>query len=167
MSWDGTGRRPIRNKKDENNYLRKLTVGLMKLREDALVEQVDVEPTLKEAILEGRSITEFRGKRRKERNIVNLMRDADAEDIDALYNLVDNQDEAEEQLEELVGQIFQDLVSGSNEALQEFLEDNPELNMQQTRQLIRNAKKALNTSKTAPKDKLTALIRTTIFGAEE
>lgn len=167
MSWDGTGRRPVRDKKDENNYLRKLTVGLMKLREDALVEQVDIEPTLKEAILEGRSITEFRGKRRKERNIVNLMRDADAEDIDALYDLVDNQDEAEGQLEELVEQTFQDLVSGSNEALQEFLEDNPELNMQQTRQFVRNARKALNTSKTAPRDKLTALIRRTIFGEEE
>jgi len=167
VSWDGTGRRPIRDKKDENNYLRKLTVGLMKLREDALIEQVDIEPTLKEAIMEGRSITEFRGKRRKERNILNMMRSADAEDIDALYDLVDNQDEAEEQLGELVEQTFQDLVSGSNEALQEFLEDNPELNMQQTRQLIRNAKKSLNTAKTAPRDKLTALIRTTIFGEEE
>lgn len=167
MSWDGTGRRPIRDKKGENDYLRKLTVGLMKLREDALVEQLDIEPTLKDAILEGRSITEFRGKRRKERNIVNLMRDADAEDIDALYDLVDNQDEAEEQLEDLVEQIFQDLVSGSNEALQEFLEDNPELNMQQTRQLVRNAKKALNTAKTAPKDKLMTVIRSTIFGEEE
>ena len=167
MSWDGTGRRPIRDKKGENNYLRKLTVGLMKLREDALVEQVDIEPTLKEAILEGRSITEFRGKRRKERNIVNLMRDADAEDIDALYDLVDNQDEAEEQLEEVVEQIFQDLVSGSSEALQEFLEDNPELNIQQTRQLVRNARKTLNTAKTAPRDKLLALIRATIFGEEE
>ena len=167
MSWDGTGRRPIRDKKGENNYLRKLTVGLMKLREDALVEQVDIEPTLKEAILEGRSITEFRGKRRKERNIVNLMRDADAEDIDALYDLVNNQDEAEEQLEEVVEQIFQDLVSGSSEALQEFLEDNPELNIQQTRQLVRNARKTLNTAKTAPRDKLLALIRATIFGEEE
>ena len=167
MGWDGTGRRPIRDKKGENDYLRKLTVGLMKLREDALVEQVDIEPTLKEAILEGRSITEFRGKRRKERNIVNLMRDADAEDIDALYDLVDNQDEAEENLEELVEQIFLDLVSGSNEALQEFLEDNPDLNMQQTRQLVRNAKKAINTSKTAPREKLILLIRGTIFGVEE
>lgn len=167
MSWDGTGRRPIRDKKGENDYLRKLTVGLMKLREDALVEQLDIEPTLKDAILEGRSITEFRGKRRKERNIVNLMRDADAEDIDALYDLVDNQDEAVEQLEELVEETFQDLVSGSNEALQEFLEDNPELNMQQTRQLVRNARKALNTAKTAPKDKLMVVIRSTIFGEEE
>lgn len=167
MSWDGTGRRPIRDKKGENDYLRKLTVGLMKLREDALVEQLDIEPTLKEAILEGRSITEFRGKRRKERNIVNLMREADAEDIDALYDLVDNQDEAEEQLEELVEQLFQDLVSGSNEALQEFLEDNPELNQQQTRQLVRNAKKTLHTAKTASRDKLLALIRGTIFGEEE
>ena len=95
------------------------------------------------------------------------MRSADAEDIDALYDLVDNEEEAEEQLEDLVEQTFQDLVSGSNEALQEFLEDNPELSMQQTRQLIRNAKKALNTAKTAPRDKLTALIRTTIFGEEE
>ena len=167
MSWDGTGRRPIRNKKDENIFLRKLTVGLMKLREDALVEQLDLEPTLKDAILEGRSITEFRGKRRKERNIVNLMRDADAEDIDALSDLVNNQDEAEEQLAGLIEQTFQSLVSGSNEALQDFLEDNPSLNIQTTRQLIRNAKKALNTSKTAPREKLIALIRLTIFGEEE
>ena len=166
MSWNGTGRRPIRDKKGENDYLRKLTVGLMKLREDALVEHIDIEPTLKEAILEGRSITEFRGKRRKERNILNLLREADAEDIDALFSLVDNQDDAEEQLDELVDQIFQDLVTGSNEALQEFLEDNPTLNIQQTRQLVRNAKKSLHTSKTAPRDKLVAVIRETIFGEE-
>jgi ribosomal 50S subunit-associated protein YjgA (DUF615 family) len=95
------------------------------------------------------------------------MRDADAEDLNLLFDLIENQDEAEGQLEELIEQTFQDLVSGSNEALQEFLEDNPELNMQQTRQLIRNAKKALNTPKTAPKDKLIALIRETIFGETE
>ena len=47
---------------------------------------------------------------------MNLMREADAEDIDALHDRVDNQDEAEDQLDELVEQLFQDLVSGSNEA---------------------------------------------------
>ncbi len=167
MSWDGTGRRPIRDKKSENQYLRKLTVGLMKLREDALVEVLDIEPTLKDAILEGRSITEFRGKRRKERNIVNLMRDADAEDLSLLMEVVENQDEAEDALETLMETVFQDLTSGNSEAVQEFLEDNPELNPQRVRQLVRNARKALNTSKTAPKDKLMAVIYTSIFGAEE
>ncbi len=167
MGWDGMGRRPIRDKKDENRQLRQLTVGLMKLREDAVVEQLDIEPTLKEAILEGRSITEFRGKRRKERNIVNLMRDADAEDLDLLLELVENQDQAEESLEQMIEDTYQDLVSGDNDALQEFIEDNPHLDMQRVRQLVRNAKKHKDSAKTAPKEKLMAVIHQTIFGDSE
>jgi len=167
VGWDGTGRRPIRDKKGENRQLRQLTVGLMKLREDAVVEQLDIEPTLKEAILEGRSITEFRGKRRKERNIVNLMRDADAEDLDLLLELVENQEEAEESLEQMIEDTYQDLVSGDNDALQEFLEDNPHLDMQRVRQLVRNAKKHKGSTKTAPKEKLIAVIHQTIFGDSE
>ena len=167
MSWDGTGRRPKRDKMAENNDLRKLTVGLMKLREDALVERLDIEPTLKEAILEGRSITEFRGKRRKERNIVNILRDADVEDVNVLWGIVGNQEQAEEALLQMVEETFQDLISGDADALQDFLNDNPEQNAQQIRQLVRNAIKAKDTAKTAPRDKLVTLIRETIFGIEE
>jgi len=167
VGWDGTGRRPIRDKKDENRQLRQLTVGLMKLRENAVVEQLDIEPTLKEAILEGRSIIEFRGKRRKERNIVNLMRDADAEDLDLLLELVENQDQAEESLEQMIEDTYQDLVSGDNDALQEFLEDNSHLDMQRVRQLVRNAKKHKDSAKTAPKEKLMVVIHQTIFGDSE
>jgi len=167
MGWDGTGRRPVRDKKDENRRLRHLTVGLMKLREDTLVEVLDIEPSLKEAILEGRSITEFRGKRRKERNIVNLMRQADEEDIEMLSDLVENQDAAVEELVSMKEDTYQDLVSGSVEAIQEFLEDNPDLNPQRVRQLVRNARKHVNTTKTAPRDKLMDVIHTTIFGDAE
>ena len=112
MGWDGTGRRPVRDKYDENRKYRRLTVGLMKLRGDSLVDVLDIEPTLKEAILEGRSITEFRGKRRKERNIVNRMRYADEKDIDTLSDLIENQDAAADQLFSMVEDTFQDLVSG-------------------------------------------------------
>ena len=167
MGWDGTGRRPVRDKNDENRRLRHLTVGLMKLREDTLVEVLDIEPSLKEAILEGRSITEFRGKRRKERNIVNLMRHADEEDIEMLSDLVENQDAAVEELISMKEDTYQDLVSGSVEAIQEFLEDNPDLNPQRVRQLVRNARKFIITTRTAPRDKLMDVIHTTIFGDAE
>ena len=139
----------------------------MKLRGDSLVDVLDIEPTLKEAILDGRSITEFRGKRRKERNIVNRMRYADEKDIDTLSDLIENQDAAADQLFSMVEDTFQDLVSGSVEAIQEFLEDNPDLNPQRIRQLVRNARKHVNTTKTAPRDKLIAVIHTVIFGDAE
>lgn len=167
MGWDGTGRRPVRDKNDENRRLRRLTVGLMKLREDTLVDVLDIEPTLKEAIVEGRSIKEFRGKRRKERNILNLMRGADEEDIDMLSELVENEDVATEELVSMIEDTFQDLLSGSIEAIQEFLEDNPDLNPQRIRQLVRNARKHINTTKTAPRDKLMAVVHTAIYGDSE
>lgn len=164
MSWDGEGRRPIRDKKQENQDLRRLTVALMKVREDAIIEVLDIEPTLKEAIITCRGIAEFRGRRRMERQVVNMLRAGDAEDIDALHGLVDNQEDAEAQLLEEVRITVTELINGNREETQSFIEDHPDCGSQRLRQLVRNAKKHQNTSKTAPYDKLFALVHECLFG---
>lgn len=164
MSWDGEGRRPLRDKKRENQELRRLTVALMKVREDAVIDVLDIEPTLKEAIIICRSITEFRGRRRMERQVVNMLRSGDSEDVNTLHLLVDNQEDAEEQLLEEVRVTVTELMNGNREETQSFIEDHPDCEPQRLRQLVRNAKKHQNTAKTAPYDKLFALVHECLFG---
>ena len=164
MSWDGLGRRPVRDKRNENQYLRRLTVGLMKVREDAIIQALDIDPSLLEAVIHCRSISEFRGKRRMERTVVNILRGADTEDVEALAEVVEDQDAAEEELESVVRQTVEHLMGGEREDTQSFLEENPECSAQQLRQLVRNAKKHQGTSKTAPYDKLYQLVRECLFG---
>lgn len=164
MSWDGQGRRPLRDKKRENQELRRLTVALMKVREDAVIDVLDIEPTVKEAIITCRSITEFRGRRRMERQIVNMLRSGDSDDLEILHELVENQEDAEEQLLEEVRVTVTELMNGDREETQSFLEDHPDCEPQRLRQLVRNAKKHQNTAKTAPYDKLFALVHECLFG---
>ena len=164
MNWDGLGRRPIKSKKSENQYLRRLTVGLMKVREDGVIEALTIDPSLLEAVLLCRSISEFRGKRRMERTIVNLLRAADTNDVEALAEVVENQDEAEEELQSVVRETVHHLLNGEREDAQAFLEENPECSAQHLRQLVRNAKKHQFSSKTAPYDKLYQLVHECMFG---
>jgi ribosome-associated protein len=164
VSWDGQGRRPLRDKKRENQELRRLTVALMKVREDAVIDVLDIEPTVKEAIITCRSITEFRGRRRMERQIVNMLRSGDSDDLEILHELVENQEDAEEQLLEEVRVTVKELMNGDREETQSFLEEHPDCEPQRLRQLVRNAKKHQNTAKTAPYDKLFALVHECLFG---
>lgn len=164
MSWDGQGRRPLRDKKRENQELRRLTVALMKVREDAVIDVLDIEPTVKEAIITCRAISEFRGRRRMERQIVNMLRSGDSDDLEILHALVENQEDAEEQLLEEVRVTVTELMNGDREETQSFLEDHPECEPQRLRQLVRNAKKHQTTSKTAPYDKLFTLVHECLFG---
>lgn len=166
MSWDGEGRRPQRDRQSENRDLRRLTVALMKLREVVLIENVDIEESLKEALIRGWHIDEFRGKRRQERTIVNELRKADEEDLDTLLDLVADPKQAEANLRERVEELYQDLVKNGKEALNGCLEEYNIDNIQYFRQLIRNAKKAEGSQKTAPREKLLQFLEDLVFGVD-
>lgn len=166
MNWDGEGRRPLRDRQSENKDLRQLTVALMKLREVALIENLDIEPGLKAALLRGWHIDEFRGKRRQERTIVNELREAEEEDIHLLLELTSDPEQAEANLRERIDELYQDLVKNGNDALNSCIEEYNINNIQYLRQLIRNAKKAEGSHKTAPREKLIQFLEDLVFGLD-
>ena len=92
------GRRPLRDKTRKDQELRRLTVALMKVREDAVIDVLDIEPTLKEAIIICRSSRSLEDVVAWNDKVVNMLRSGNSEDVDTLHLLVDNQEDAEEQL---------------------------------------------------------------------
>ena len=154
----------IKDKQDENRNLHRLTVALMKLSDKHLIEKLEIEEELKEAILHGWGISDFRGKRRQERVIVGQLREADTEDIDRLMELADDPQKAKDALEEEIAEIYQELINRDSSYFQEFVEEYQVREMQRLRQLIRNAKKAEGTKKTAPKRNLLDAISQLVFG---
>ena len=154
----------IKDKQDENRNLHRLTVALMKLSDKYLIEKLEIEEELKEVILHGWGISDFRGKRRQERVIVGQLREADTEDIDRLMELADDPQKAKDALEEEIAEIYQELINGDSSYFQEFVEEYQVREMQRLRQLIRNAKKAEGTKKTAPKRDLLDAISQLVFG---
>ena len=154
----------IKDKQDENRNLHRLTVALMKLSDKYLIEKLEIEEELKEVILHGWGISDFRGKRRQERVIVGQLREADTEDIDRLMELADDPQKAKDALEEEIAEIYQELINGDSFYFQEFVEEYQVREMQRLRQLIRNAKKAEGTKKTAPKRDLLDAISQLVFG---
>lgn len=164
MSWDGEGRRPVRDKQGENGSLRRLTVALMKVKEDNVISRLEIDEELKQSILLCRSITEFRGKRRMERTVQNNLREAEEEDVQQLFGLVGNEDQAQQALQEEIQQLTQHLLQANKEDIEEFYLEHPACNLQQLRQLIRNVQKAKGDAIQKQQEKLQAFVQNLVFG---
>ena len=167
MGWDGEGRRPVRDKQGENGSLRRLTVALMKVKEDTLISRLEIDEELKQSILLCRSITEFRGKRRMERTVQNNLREAEENDINQLFALVGNEEQAQQDLEEEMQQLTQQLLLGSKEDIEEFYLQHPTCNLQQLRQLIRNVHKAKGDVLVKQQHKFQEYVQSLVFGESE
>lgn len=157
MSWDGTGRRPIRDKQNENKYLRELTVGLMKLSSDAIVTEMDIEQPLIDDILHCRGIRDHRGRRRMERHITNQLRLAEAETLETIEAALADPGVLLDQRQAQIDEQLQALISGGPEVLQRFVEGaeiDDHADIQRLRQLTRNAARARGSARTAPRDAL-------------
>lgn len=168
MSWDdeeqdGTGHK---GRQTVNKELRRLTVAIMKIREVALIEALEIDLELRESLIHGWKIEDFRGKRRHERTILNELRMADEEDMEKLLALVSDPKKAEAALEEVVEEWYKELVKGKNDALNQCLEEFEIEDIQHFRQLIRNAKKAKGTKKTAPRINLLNFLNELVFGID-
>ena len=167
MSWDGTGRRPIRDKQNENKYLRELTVGLMKLSSDDVVTELNIEQALIDDILHCRGIRDHRGRRRMERHITNQLRLAEVETLETIEAALDDPEVLLSQRQVQIDEQLVALISGGPQMLQDFVERaqiRDHADIQRLRQLTRNAQRAQNTARTSPRDSLRELVAKLMFG---
>ena len=139
MSWDGEGRRPYRDKKQEKSRLRRLTLALLQLKSLQFM-QAHVDEELYEKCLEAVRIKDhFVARRRAERRIVELLRHCEQEVIEFLEASLNRADTLAAQREERVLRQKERLLVGGKEELTKFVDRYPKVNIQRMRQLIRNA----------------------------
>ena len=149
MSWDGQGRRPVRDKQDKNRTLRKLMLGVLRLPSIGLLETVELSQALQEAFVEAYSLESFKARRRIERHLVNLLRQCDESIIQQLTALIADPEAAQSTQQDRLTEVCQGLLQGGNTALSELIAQYPGVDIQRLRQLVRNAKKQQGTGKTA------------------
>ncbi len=144
MSWDGEGRRPYREKKQEKHRFRKLTLSLLQLKSLAFMEdQVSEELHLK--CVEAQKIEQhFVARRRAERRILELLRHCTEEEVLFLEASLRSADTLAAEREERVIRQRDQLLGGGNAELTQFVTRFPEVNIQRLRQLLRNRRQELS-----------------------
>lgn len=136
---------PERESKSERKRqmlaLQKLGEQLVCLPPDHLAK-IPLEGALKSAITEARAMTSHEGKRRQLQYIGRLMRHIDAEPIKAALLAIDLKSKLSKAKFHQMERWRDTLIAEEDEAIQKFLEQYPNTDRQQLRQLARNAKKA-------------------------
>ena len=132
--------------KREMEALQELGKRLTELKPDQLKE-VPMSEDLAAAIRDFAKMPHREAKRRHLQFIGKRMRSEDAEAIQAAVDLFDTSSHAyAQELHQLEAWRTQ-LIENGNEALTEFIEEHPQIDVQQLRQLIRNAQKDIKNQK--------------------
>jgi ribosome-associated protein len=154
-------RKPMINPENNDNIpiskseRKRQMIALQKLGEtlvtlsSAQLDKIPLDPVLADAIKEARNLSSHEAKRRQLQYIGRLMRSVDPAPIQAA---IDQFELKKGQSKALLHQIerWRDrLLAEDNKALEEFLNQYPEVDHQHMRQLVRNAKKALRGADTA------------------
>lgn len=125
--------------KRESDALQKLGEELLELP-DSRLAAIDMPETLRIALREAKKITAHGGRRRQLQYIGKLMRQVEPEPFQeavASFKLGHAQDQLRlHQLEALRGELV-----ASDEALQRYISEHPQVDVQQLRSLIRSARK--------------------------
>ena len=126
-------------RKRESSALQDLGRALVKLPEER-VKRLDLPDTLRAAVLEAQRIQSHGALRRQMQYIGKLMRDVDADPIAGqLAEIRGTSDRAKAAFHAL--EHWRDRLLADDQALTEWLAHHPECDIQQLRQLIRNARK--------------------------
>ena len=133
-------RRSIKDKQKENKYLRTLMLSILKKSDIRLLSLGPLSEELLASFYEAHQLDSFSARRRLERHIVNLMREADAEVLDFLQLRLDDPAQLESQRQAQVDSLRQRLFSDAG-ALSELIEEHPTIPVQKLRQLLRSAHK--------------------------
>lgn len=133
--------------KKEMEALQALGLQIVELS-DKYLTRIPLEGKLAEAIQEARGMKHREGRRRQLQFIGKLMRDAEnIEDIKLAYDRVMNIGQENNKLQQQAEQWRDRLLKGSNDALQAFVGEFPDSDIQHLRQLIRNSQKELSQQK--------------------
>jgi ribosome-associated protein len=128
--------------KRESTELQKIGEALLTLRAD-LMEGLPLSEKLTDAVAEARRITNFEGKRRQMQFIGKLMRGLDEETLDSVRAALEIQRKgsAQDALALHQAEKWRDDLIAREEALDQWLRDYPQTDIQQLRALIRQARK--------------------------
>lgn len=128
--------------KRESTELQKLGEALLTLRAE-LMERLVLPESLLTALAELRRITNFEGRRRQLQYVGKLMRGLDEETRQAIRDALEEQrgGSAQETLALHQAEKWRDDLIADDQALQRWLADHPDTDVQQLRALIRQARK--------------------------
>lgn len=128
--------------KRESTELQKLGEALLTLRAD-LTDRLALPESLLTALTQLRRITNFEGRRRQLQYVGKLMRGLDEETRQAVRDALEEQHRgsAQETLALHLAEKWRDDLIADDEALQRWLAEHPDTDVQQLRALIRQARK--------------------------
>ena len=142
MSWDGEGRRPYSDKKQEKERYRKLTLAILKEASLHFLDDLDVPQVFSDKAKEAQKLSgKHVARRRAERRMVELMRQMDEEVIESIESLIGKSDQLAAEKEQRIIRIRTQLLEGDNIFFAEFISQYPNVDIQRLRQYIRNVQK--------------------------
>ena len=132
-------RRSIKDKQKENKSLRTLMLSILKKPDIRLLSLGPLSKELREAFYEAHGLDSFIARRRLERHIVNLMREADDEVLAFLQHRLDHPEQLMEERQARVNAVREQLCDPK--MLSRFIAEHPDVPIQKLRQLLRGANK--------------------------
>ena len=142
MSWDGEGRRPYSDKKQEKERYRKLTLAILKEASLQFLDDLEVPQAFTDKAREAQKLLgKHVARRRAERRMVDLLRKMDEDVIENIESLIGKSDQLAAEKEQRIISIRTQLLEGDNTFFTEFVSQYPNIDIQRLRQYIRNAQK--------------------------
>ncbi|MFT4190654.1 MAG: ribosome biogenesis factor YjgA [Comamonas sp.] len=128
--------------KRESEELQKLGAELLTLRA-GLFKRLDLPEKLADALAEAKRITNFEGKRRQMQFVGKLMRKLEEAQVQAIRDALEEQrvGSAQDNLRLHLAEQWRDALIADDEALQRWLAEHPDTDIQALRALIRQARK--------------------------
>lgn len=128
--------------KKQSDRLQQLGESLITLRQ-GLMDKLDLPEKLVEALAEAKRITNFEGKRRQMQFIGKLMRKLDEDTVATIEAALDvqHQGSAADTLRLHQAEQWRDRLIADDQALQDWLLQDPDADLQHLRSLIRQARK--------------------------
>lgn len=133
-------------KKKNALALQKLGERLIALTEEQM-NDLDLIPELKEAVLMARQMTKHEARRRQMQYVGRLMREVDPEVIENALADIQAQKDQERRRFKLIEQWRDELVAGSDDRASWLISQHPDINRQKLVRLVNQARDAKNTPK--------------------
>jgi ribosome-associated protein len=145
-------------KKNEVTALQKLGKKLVSLPKSQILK-MGLSKLLEQALLDAKTITKNEAKRRQFQYIGRLMRDVDEKAIEEFLSYRDQGQIKDQVRNKQIETWVENLNPNDNRAIEDLLNQNPHLDRQQFRQLIRNFSNANEKNKSKARKKLVTFLK--------
>ena len=145
-------------KKNEVTALQKLGKKLVSLPKSQILK-MGLSKLLEQALLDAKTITKNEAKRRQFQYIGRLMRDVDEKAIEDFLSYRDQGQIKDQVRSKQIETWVENLNPNDNQAIEDLLNQNPHLDRQKFRQLIRNFSNANEKNKSKARKKLVTFLK--------